>query len=47
MTCAVDSAPLTAGADFHWQRWPAPAGVLVQLRHTLTRPAVVEIGVSA
>ena len=47
VTCVVDGVPLTAGADFRWQRWPAPAGVLVQLRHTVTAPATVEIGVGA
>jgi len=44
VTCMVDGAPLTAGPDFRWQRWPAPAGVLVQLRRTVAAPVTVAIG---
>ncbi|MDE0026347.1 MAG: hypothetical protein OXP69_18210 [Spirochaetaceae bacterium] len=44
VVCIVDGARLTAGPDFRWQWWPAPAGVLVQLRRTVTAPVTVEIG---
>ena len=43
VACVVDDEPLTAGADFRWQRWPAPDGVLVQLRRTVAAPLTVEI----
>ena len=43
VACVVDDAPLTAGTEFRWQRWPAPAGVLVQLRRTVAAPVTVEI----
>ena len=43
VACMVDGAPLAAGTDFRWQRWPAPAGVLVQLRRTVAGPVTVEI----
>jgi hypothetical protein len=43
VACVVDDDPLTAGADFRWQRWPAPDGVLVQLRRTVAAPLTVEI----
>ncbi len=44
---AVDGTPLAAGTGFRCQRWPAPAGMLVQLRRTVTAPVTVEIGFSA
>ena len=43
ISCAVDDVPLAAGSDYRWQWWPAPAGVLVQLRRTVTAPVTVEI----
>lgn len=46
VACVVDDAPLTAGPDFRWQRWPAPAGVLVQLRRTVAAPVTVEISLT-
>ena len=47
VTCALDGAGLTEGADYRWQRWPAPAGVLVQLRRTVRTPVTVTIGFGA
>ena len=43
VACRVDGAPLTAGTEFRWQRWPAPAGVLVQLRRTVAAPVTVDV----
>jgi hypothetical protein len=43
VTCAVDGVTLTEGAGFRWQPWPAPAGVLVQLRRTVAAPVTVAI----
>ena len=41
--CTADGVPLAAPADFRWQPWPAPAGVLVQLQRTVVAPLTVEI----
>ena len=43
MACTVDDMPLTVGADFRCQPWPAPPGVLVQLQRTVTAPLTVEV----
>ena len=43
IACTVDAVPLAAPAEFRWQPWPAPAGVLVQLQRTVAAPLTVEI----
>ena len=47
VACTVDDVPLAVSADFRWQPWPAPDGVLVQLRRTVTAPLTVEISSTA
>ena len=47
VACMVDGAPLTAGTEFRWQRWPAPAGVLLQLRRTVAAPVTVDVNCAA
>ena len=43
IACTVDAVPLAAPAEFRWQPWPAPAGVLVQLQRTVAASLTVEI----
>ena len=43
VACTADDVPLAAPADFRWQPWPAPEGVLVQLHRTVAAPVTVEI----
>ena len=43
VACTVDDVPLAAAADYRWQPWPAPQGVLVQLQRTVAAPLTVEI----
>ena len=43
VACTVDNVPLAAPADFRWQPWPIPEGVLVQLRRTVAAPLTMEI----
>ena len=44
VSCTVNGVPLAAKDDYRWQPWPAPGGVLVQLRRTVAAPLTVEIG---
>ena len=45
VSCAVDGVQLAANHDYRWQPWPAPRGVLVQLRRTVAAPLTVELSV--
>ena len=47
VSCAVDGVQSAAGDGFRWQPWPAPRGVLVQLRRTVAAPLTVEVSARA